>query len=68
MCFSADLNYLSTKPQIMCLKQKHIVHSTNLSAGTNGKKAVSARELHTLLGTGSNLNTWFKNQSDRALL
>lgn len=34
----------------------------------NGKQVVSARELHTFLEAGSNMNTWFKNQVDRAML
>ena len=34
----------------------------------NGKKVVSARELHTFLQAGSNVNTWFKNQVERAML
>ena len=33
-----------------------------------GKQVVSARDLHTFLEAGSNMNTWFKNQSDRAML
>ena len=34
----------------------------------NGKKVVSARELHAFLEAGSNVNTWFKNQVERAML
>jgi anti-repressor protein len=34
----------------------------------NGNKVVSARELHTFLGAGSNISTWFKNQAERAML
>lgn len=34
----------------------------------NGKKVVSARDLHTWLEAGSNHTTWFKNQSERAML
>lgn len=34
----------------------------------NGKKVVSARELHAFLEAGSNVNTWFKNQAERAML
>lgn len=33
-----------------------------------GKKVVSARDLHAFLEAGSNVNTWFKNQSERAML
>lgn len=36
------------------------------SAG--GKDIVSARELHQFLGAKSNVNTWFKNQIERAML
>lgn len=35
---------------------------------SNGKQAVSARELHQFLEAGSNVNTWFKNQVERAML
>ena len=34
----------------------------------DGKQAVSARELHGFLEAGSNVNTWFKNQAERAML
>ena len=34
----------------------------------NGNKAVSARELHQFLEAGSNVNTWFNNQAERAML
>ena len=35
---------------------------------SNGKNVVSARELHQFLEAGSNVNTWFKNQAERAML
>ena len=34
----------------------------------DGKQLVSARELHKFLEAGSNVNTWFKNQRERAML
>jgi len=34
----------------------------------NGKKVVSARELHAFLGNTDNVNTWFKRQAERAML
>jgi anti-repressor protein len=34
----------------------------------DGKQLVSARELHKFLQAGSNVNTWFKNQVERAML
>ena len=34
----------------------------------NGKNVVSARELHQFLGNTDNVNTWFKRQSERAML
>ena len=34
----------------------------------NGKKVVSARELHQFLGNTDNVNTWFKRQAERAML
>jgi len=34
----------------------------------NGKQAVSARDLQQFLEAGSNVNTWFKNQVERAML
>ena len=34
----------------------------------NGNKVVSARELHQFLGNTDNVNTWFKRQSERAML
>ena len=34
----------------------------------NGSKVVSARELHRYLQNSDNINTWFKRQSDRAML
>ena len=34
----------------------------------NGKKVVSARELHAFLENTDNVNTWFKRQSERAML
>lgn len=34
----------------------------------DGKQLVSARELHKFLKAGSNVNTWFQNQSERAML
>ena len=34
----------------------------------NGKKVVSARELHRFLENTDNVNTWFKRQAERAML
>jgi anti-repressor protein len=34
----------------------------------NGSKVVSARELHRYLQNSDNINTWFKRQSERAML
>lgn len=34
----------------------------------NGHQAVSARDLHLFLENSDNVNTWFKRQSDRAML
>ncbi len=34
----------------------------------NNEQVVSARELHSFLEAGSNANTWFKNQAERAML
>lgn len=34
----------------------------------NGKQVVSARELHAFLENTDNVNTWFKRQSERAML
>ena len=34
----------------------------------NGKKVVSARELHAFLENNDNVNTWFNRQADRAML
>lgn len=34
----------------------------------NGNKVVSARELHTFLQNNDNVSTWFKRQSERAML
>ena len=34
----------------------------------NGKKVVSARELHAFLENTDNVNTWFNRQADRAML
>ena len=39
-----------------------------ITQSEGGKQVVSARELHQFLGAGSNMNTWFKNQVDRAML
>lgn len=39
-----------------------------VSQSEGGKQVVSARELHQFLEAGSNVNTWFKNQADRAML
>ena len=35
---------------------------------SNGKQAVSARELHQFLENNDNVNTWFKRQAERAML
>lgn len=39
-----------------------------VATNAEGKQVVSARDLHEFLGAGSNVNTWFKNQADRAML
>lgn len=39
-----------------------------VSTNTQGERVVSARELHTFLQAKSNVNTWFKNQVERAML
>jgi phage anti-repressor protein len=39
-----------------------------VSTNSQGNQVVSARDLHEYLGAGSNVNTWFKNQAERAML
>lgn len=39
-----------------------------ITTNEQGSSVVSARDLHAYLGAGSNMNTWFKNQVDRAML
>lgn len=39
-----------------------------VSTNSDGKQVVSARNLHEYLQAGSNVNTWFKNQAERAML
>lgn len=39
-----------------------------ISENEKGEQVVSARDLHKYLEAGSNVNTWFKNQVDRAML
>lgn len=39
-----------------------------VATNADGKQVVSARNLHEYLQAGSNVNTWFKNQSERAML
>lgn len=39
-----------------------------VSKNANNEQVVSARELHQFLEAGSNVNTWFKNQVERAML
>lgn len=39
-----------------------------VTTNEKGTQVVSARELHLFLNAGSNVNTWFKNQIERAML
>jgi anti-repressor protein len=39
-----------------------------ITTNEQGSSVVSARELHEYLEAGSNMNTWFKNQAERAML
>lgn len=39
-----------------------------ITTNEKNEQVVSARELHTFLEAGSNTNTWFKNQAERAML
>ena len=39
-----------------------------VATNAQGEQIVSARELHAFLGAKSNHSTWFKNQSERAML
>lgn len=39
-----------------------------VATNSQGEQVVSARELHNFLGAKSNHSTWFKNQSERAML
>lgn len=39
-----------------------------VATNADGKQVVSARDLHEYLEAGSNVNTWFKNQAERAML
>ena len=39
-----------------------------VATNAEGKQVVSARDLHEYLEAGSNVNTWFKNQAERAML
>jgi anti-repressor protein len=39
-----------------------------IKTSEGGKQIVSARELHQFLGVKTNVNTWFKNQIERAML
>ena len=39
-----------------------------IQVSKGGKQVISARELHQFLGVKTNVNTWFKNQIERAML
>lgn len=45
-----------------------MIELIKVTQGDNGEQLVSARELHTFLENTDNVSTWFKRQSERAML